>query len=71
VYGDAGDLTVTTGTPDHAQYLIKFRFAGAPVHFITGGSDSDAVPSPPMLQEAPASCCIVLRNLAPKEQLLK
>ena len=44
VYGTLGDLTVTTGTPDLAQYLIKFRFAGAPVHFITGANDSDVIP---------------------------
>ncbi|MRS03913.1 hypothetical protein EG832_11940 [bacterium] len=41
VYGNPGDLT---GTPDYAQYYIKFRFAGAPVHFITGGSESDSYP---------------------------
>ncbi|MRR16054.1 MAG: hypothetical protein EG826_06330 [Deltaproteobacteria bacterium] len=41
VYGNPGD---TTGTPDTAKYFIKFRFAGAPVHFITGGSESDTYP---------------------------
>jgi hypothetical protein len=43
VYSD-GTPGALTGDIDYCQYFIKFRFAGAPVHFITGGSDSDVVP---------------------------